>query len=915
MNNDTTSHSQPANRGTLAARIGSDAQMQQNAAPCKPKKNKRKRKKKAVPIKMTNTYRPAEMSLEQWQIALRKQAAEKEDLRIETVSEKYQPGEYRVTNPKSHKEYKVVYRGKLSEWNYCSCPDYKTSQLGTCKHLEAVKLWIKAHRRKTHTEVPNYTSVYVDYNGPRRIRIRIGEDHREELEALAREYFDQNGILWNNAYEHFDRFLLEARHIDDGFRCYRDALDLIVEHRSRLQRRRMMEQKYPDESLDRLLTVGLYPYQKEGVQFALRAGKCIIADEMGLGKTIQAICSAEIYLREGLVQSVLIVCPTSLKYQWKREIEKFTGGDRIEGVDAYIEDGRVAPKVIVIEGNATRREQLYQARAPYKIVSYHAMANDIKLHGRLDTDLLIMDEVQRLKNWNTQIAQAARRIESRYAVLLSGTPLENKLEELYSIVQLVDPYILGPYYLFRNDHILTDTETGATVGYKGLNAISEQISQTLLRRTKKGVRLQLPSRSDQYLIVPMTEKQQGLHDECKDAIARLVQRWATLHFLSEEDRKHLMLLLGRMRMAADSTFILEQNLKTRSDVKIAEVINILDNVIGNGDEKVVIFSEWERMARLVAMELDARGIHYEFLHGGVPSPKRRELVENFTDQSDCRVFISTDAGSTGLNLQVASLLINLDLPWNPAILEQRIARIYRIGQQRPIQIINLVSKGSIEEGMIGKLRFKSSMFEGVLDGGDDMVFMNEDRFQKFMEDITSVMADVPDNAPSAEEEVNEEEEAIDLDEPDEDLDDEEMDADAETDSEEEDNDEVDAEAETESVEEDDVETETEDETVAETGPDSIEDKKESQEGSHPKKTADEVQNSKTPVQPQQLIQQGVSFLSGLAQTLQSPEATRQLVDNLVQTDEQTGETSIKIPVADKESVMQMFSLLGKLFAK
>ena len=134
-------------------------------------------------------------------------------------------------------------------------------------------------------------------------------------------------------------------------------------------------------------------------------------------------------------------------------------------------------------------------------------------------------------------------------------------------------------------------------------------------------------------------------------------------------------MLGQMRMLADSTFVIDQNQESRHDVKVSEVMNILCDALEGSEAKIVVFSEWERMARLVATELDARGIRYEFLHGDVPAKKRDELINRFQNDADCRIFLSTDTGSTGLNLQVASILINLDLPWNPAVLEQRVGRI------------------------------------------------------------------------------------------------------------------------------------------------------------------------------------------------------------------------------------------------
>lgn len=669
--------------------------------------------------RLSNAVKPVDMGLEEWQVALRQQQALREHFVISETSPLFSPGEYQVRNPRSRSQYKVIYRGAYSPWNYCSCPDFRTSGLGTCKHVEGVKLWLQAEGKEVYKGEPSYTSVYIDYHGERSIRIRIGENHRRELLALAQEYFDQAFVLRPEAYTRFDTFIEKARSIDPALRCYPDAMELVISERERQQRAVLVEKVYTDEALDALLTTKLYPYQKEGVRFAIKAGKAIIADEMGLGKTVQAICCAEIYLRQKMAESVLIVCPTSLKYQWKSEIERFSGGD-----------------VLIIEGYASKRLELYKASTPYKIVSYQSLANDIKSLGRLSTDLLIMDEVQRLKNWNTQLAQAVRRIDAHYSVLLSGTPLENKLDELVSIVQLADPYCLAPLYLFRYEHIITDPETGKAVGYKNLGDIRERLKDTLIRRTKQSVRLQLPERTDQFLLMPMTPEQSSRHEELAAAVARLVSKWKQTQSLSEEERRRLLLMLGQMRMLADSTFIIDQDKENRHDVKVAEVMNILDDALNGGTAKIVIFSEWERMARLVAMELEARGIRHEFLHGGVPAQKRSELIERFNSESDCRIFLSTDAGSTGINLQSASILINLDLPWNPAVLEQRIGRIHRIGQEEPIQVLNLVSKDSIEEQMIERLHFKRSMFEGALDGGDDTIFLSENRFKEFMSNLS-----------------------------------------------------------------------------------------------------------------------------------------------------------------------------------
>ena len=784
--------------------------------------------------RLSKYAKPAGMTIEQWQCTLRRQAAEREMLGVKPSDEESFPGEYRVFNPATRQEYKVVYRGKTSPWNYCSCMDFKTSQLGTCKHIEAVKLNLAASGKRPYNVAPSYSSIYLDYRHGREVSIRIGSEHRREFEELAEEYFDGQHHLKPNKYFQFEKLISRAAAISPSFRCYSDALDYVIEQRESERRQRIIKEKYNDASLDTILDATLYPYQKEGIIFATTAGRAIIADEMGLGKTIQAIGSAELLRREGFVEGILVVCPTSLKYQWKREIERFTHRE-----------------VLVVEGIHTLRREQYRSPQPYKIASYNTLCNDIKVMGEMSVDMVIMDEVQRLKNWDTQIARQARNVNSRYKLLLSGTPLENKLEELYSIVELADQYALGPYYKFRDKHIVTN-DTGKVEKYQNLNLISEKLKNVMIRRRKRDVQLQMPERTDQNLIVPMTKEQREIHDEFKNSVARLVFKWQRMHFLSETDRRRLMLLLSQMRMVCDSTFILDQ--KSRHDTKIDELMNIIDNVMQGGDEKVVVFSGWERMTRLVANELTAKGIRFEYLHGGIPSAKRKDLVNNFTDLPDCRVFLSTDAGSTGLNLQAASVIVNLDLPWNPAVLEQRIARIYRIGQRRNIQVINLVSAQSFEEEMIARLRFKSSLFEGALDGGEDTIFASDDKFKGIISMVT------------------------------------------------------------EYVENEERKTEngkrrTENgEWKTENG----ERKTENEEIIFEESESEVVNRSDEPSASSNLVQQGVSFLSGLVKTLSDPVATSELVDTLVYEDPDTGKATLNIPVPDKQTVNQFLSLLGRL---
>lgn len=757
---------------------------------------------------------PEGMSVAEWQRRLRVQAAQKGSFIVAPLPGHWSPAAFSVTNPRSKRQYTAIYHRPESPFNACQCMDFRTNGLGTCKHLEAVARWLAANKKRASLALPSRSVLDVCYRSGRRLRLRPGTASAPELTMLAMRYFDDDYLAIPCMVAALPSFIEQAKRIEPDFHCTTDALNLILEERDRL-RRNDDAKALKEDDIAGVLRTTLYPYQIEGVRFAFNAGRVLIADEMGLGKTVQAIGTAELFRSRNMVSSVLVVCPTSLKYQWKKEIERFTGHD-----------------VTVVEGIHSRRRELYNAPTDYKVVSYHTLANDIKALGTIATDMLIMDEVQRLKNWNTQISQAARRIESEYAVVLSGTPLENKLEELYSVMQFVDQYALGPLHTFLNETVSTNG-SGRVVGYRNLSSIARRLKPYMLRRRKADVSLQLPERTDKILYVPMTREQKDIHDGAHASVAQLVAKWQRLHFLSEKERKRLLLLLAQMRMVCDSTFVLD--LSTRYDTKVAETVQLIMSMIENGDDKAVVFSQWERMTRIIAKELEAAGIGYEYFHGGVRADERGRICERFNSDPEKRVFLSTDAGSTGLNLQAASLIINVDLPWNPAVLEQRIARVHRIGQRRNIQVINLVAAGTIEERMLATLDFKSNLFAGVLDGGADSITLDDSKLTRVAEGLSKIMDVEPtaDDAPTGT---------------------------------------LIAEADTESTAK-----------MPPEAPDSAE-----------------------------LLQSGLSFLSGLARTLKSEEATRRLVDEIVHTDPATGQTSVRIPVESKDSVAEILNLFARL---
>lgn len=308
-------------------------------------------------------------------------------------------------------------------------------------------------------------------------------------------------------------------------------------------------------------------------------------------------------------------------------------------------------------------------------------------------------------------------------------------------MQFVDRYRLGPTFRLLHEHQVRDP-VGKVVGYTGLDRIGQTLAPVLLRRKKDEVLDQLPGRIDTNVFVPMTELQRKYHTENMEIVARIVQKWRRYRFLSEADQRRLMIALQMMRMSCDSSYLIDK--KNDEGRKADEAAELLDEVFERPETKAVVFSQWLGMHELLRRRLAGRKWKHILFHGGVPGGKRKELVDRFREDPDYRAFLSTDAGGVGLNLQHASVVLNMDLPWNPAVLEQRIGRVHRLGQTQPVRVVNFVAQGTIEEGMLSVLRFKKSLFAGVLDGGETEVFLGGSRLNKFMETVESTTKAIPE---------------------------------------------------------------------------------------------------------------------------------------------------------------------------
>jgi len=446
-----------------------------------------------------------------------------------------------------------------------------------------------------------------------------------------------------------------------------------------------------------LLASELLPYQLDGIAFAVCAGRAVLADDMGLGKTIQAIGVAELLRRLAGISRVLIICPASLKGQWRSEIRRFSRHD-----------------CTLVQGGAEQRRHQYPEPSFFTLCNYEQVLRDLRAIEAQRWDLIVLDEAQRIKNWEAKTSRTIKALRSRFALALTGTPIENRLDDLYSIVEFVDERRLGPGFRFFQRH-RTATETGKVLSYENLGELRRTLEPVLLRRTRASVMQDLPPRSTEVIRLEPTREQVDLHGGYMRTAAAIVRK----KFISEMDLLRLRQALLMCRLAADSTALVDKK-KPGHSSKLAALRDLLANLLAERERKIVLFSEWTSMLDLVEEQLHALGAEWVRLDGQVPQAKRRALVETFQRKPACRLFLTTNAGSTGLNLQAADTVVNVDLPWNPAVLEQRISRAHRMGQERPVQVYVLVTEKTIEDNLLATLSSKRELFEAVLDPDSDV---------------------------------------------------------------------------------------------------------------------------------------------------------------------------------------------------
>jgi superfamily II DNA or RNA helicase len=671
----------------------------------------------------------------------RAQAARRDELIVQARPARGSArGAYRVGRAgDARRSYDVWLDGLEPAAGSCSCADYAKAALGLCKHLIAVASDPKVRRARGEGE--RGPALRWDpirpLTGAGDWLDRVSWDARAGAPPATLARLFSGGALRDGFAGDPPRRLAVVEALSAAIAVSRRAgrarvsaepalLALLEREHERLIR--IVRDGVPARDLVRHLgglKQKLFPYQREGVRRFLAEGRLLLADDMGLGKTAQAIASCHALFAAGRVTRAVIVVPAALKPQWAREWQQFTD----------------VPLTVVDGGPADRARQYRACRHGVLLVNYEQVIRDLAPIQRVRAELIVLDEAQRIKNWETKTAATIKQLDAPWRLVLTGTPMENRLGELASILEWVDEAALEPRWRLDAWHSIRVDGQREVIGARNLDTIRARLRRSMLRRVRQEVLRQLPSRRDVRIPVPLTEAQQTAHDELAEPIARLIAA-AQRRPLARAEFLRLMSLFTQQRIICNG--LAQRDFEeTWSDLerarrppgamlarldtpKLAELRELVAAIAVTQQRKIVVFSAWRRMLRLAAWAISdvlaPAGARAVFFTGEESQRRRTQNLVDFHDDPSTRVLLATDAGGVGLNLQrAASCCINLDLPWNPAVLEQRIGRIHRLGQARAVEVYHLIAETGIESRIAGLVADKRALFTGLFDGASDEV--------------------------------------------------------------------------------------------------------------------------------------------------------------------------------------------------
>lgn len=445
----------------------------------------------------------------------------------------------------------------------------------------------------------------------------------------------------------------------------------------------------------------LRDYQMTGVKWMLMIAHLgfggILADEMGLGKSLQTIVYIKHRLKEDPKRKFLIVVPTSLVYNWQNEWEKFAPHIHYE---------------VIHETKEKRQKKLEHLEdCQVVITSYGTLRNDIDFYRDICFDTCLIDEAQSIKNVGSETTMAVKQVVANTKFALTGTPIENSVLELWSIFDYLMPGFLGDLPSFKERYQIKNLEESA----EALDELRSLISPFILRRRKCDVLKDLPAKIENNVYVELSDEQKALYVQTLEETKLKIEEAVADSGFQKNQFLILSLLMKLRQICIDPRLLFEGGC---IGSKMETVIDLVSQIKENG-HKILLFSQFPSALKLLIPKLEKKGISYAYLDGQTKSKERMRLVENFQKNDETVFLISLKAGGTGLNLTSADVVIHLDPWWNPQVENQATDRSHRIGQKNVVEVIKLITKGTIEERIVELQRRKSELSARLIDQGSE----------------------------------------------------------------------------------------------------------------------------------------------------------------------------------------------------
>lgn len=449
----------------------------------------------------------------------------------------------------------------------------------------------------------------------------------------------------------------------------------------------------------------LRSYQSDGISWLNRLREMhlngILADDMGLGKTLQAITAITQYKLENPKNISLVVCPTSLVYNWKEEIGKFNSN----------------LNVLAVDGTPSQRKKLLTSLKGIDVIvtSYSLLQKDVEFYNKIHFGYCILDEAQHIKNRGTRNAKSVKMIQAAHRLILTGTPIENSLDELWSLFDFLMPGLLSSYERFLEKYIRQPSQPSGSQ----LEVLRKKVSPFILRRMKQDVLSELPPVSEIIYHCHLSETQRQLYHSyaasAREELSKLVKREGF-----EKVQIHVLATLTRLKQICCHPAIFAKDQPESGDsAKYEMLMELLQNLM-EGKHKTVVFSQYTRMLNIMSEDLKKQGIPFEYLDG--TSKNRLNIVNKFNEDHNIPVFlVSLKAGGTGLNLVGADTVIHYDMWWNPAVENQATDRVHRIGQKNAVSAYKLVTLNTIEEKIMDLQNRKKGLVKKVVSSDEEAI--------------------------------------------------------------------------------------------------------------------------------------------------------------------------------------------------